>query len=240
MLNELVMDLEIQTRGSPERMATETATRCAPSTMHMLSFSPPKSAAGEVACAPSVGDVTQASPAGVAPANQVTVQNLMGTTPFKGSADASQRSPACASRLGAAAAGGDASQRNPIGRLSLGVAVIGGDASQRSPPSRTNLNAEPRFGYACSPSKAVLQNCVAHPQGLAGNFCATANPDSPCSPPMEKTCQSIPAGCASTNLTVDGSAALKSWLSGAGGDGLVSDIDLAARLRAAEPESYED
>jgi len=283
MLNELVMDLEIlAARGSPSvdsmlALASESATMCTPSTMQMMSFSPLKSAAGSgvpgmcllkttqqpetaaVVGAPNIGDAPQLTAAGIPLANQVVEQSMMCTSPVKRSVDASQRSPPCASRLGAAAAGGDASQRNPIGRLSLGVAVIGGDASQRTPPHCTNCVAE-HINYTSPASMSMQQNSIGtsilpnpsdaawphagsgNSQGITGTCPAVQSPDSSCSSTMQDASQRNPAGSAATNLAIDVcSEALKSWLSGASGEGFsASDVDLAERLRAAAPDSYED
>lgn len=222
---------------------------------------PPETVAAAGALA--VGDAPQLSQAAVPLANQVAEQSMMCTNPVKRSTDASQRSPACASWLGAAAAGGDASQRNPIGRVSLGVAVIGGDASQRSPPRCTNLIAECGFGEMCSGPMPMQQNyagssmaghsiqlnpsdaswpnsCSGNPQGITGTRPAVSSPDSSCSSAMLDASQWHPAGSVLTNLTVDDcNDALKSWLSGGNGSS-VSGVHLAEQLRAAAPESYED
>jgi hypothetical protein len=181
----------------------------------------------------------------------------MRTVPTQRATDASQRSPAGGSRLGAASAGGDASQRNPIGpigKVSLGTAVIGGDASQRSPPGLSNRNGELSFGFArlcCSPTQVAqnsraswmidrsqsLKPCEAQSGSLPESTCAsfTAVSTAPLS-----TTQDAHQG--HQNLAADGcSDALKSWLSGADGTSFsASDMLLAERLRAAAPESYED
>jgi len=200
------------------------------------------------------------------PTNQVAAQGMMRTSPMQKSTDASQRSTAGASRLGGAAVGGDASQRSPlcanplagaavmgdashrkaIGKVSLGVAVLGGDASQRSPPGCPNT---------VRPTP-VQRNCIA--------FCDEVMPLQPRDAPgmnssngkaqvITGTSPAASSSCAvhdashrsptnGSSLVVDGySDALKFWLAGASSNGsLESGIDLAERLRAAAPQSYED
>jgi hypothetical protein len=75
--------------------------------------------------------------------------------------DASQRSPACHGRFGESVAGGDASQRNSVGRVSLGVASVKGDASQRSPPGCTNRSDEYFFAHLSPISTAAQQDYAA-------------------------------------------------------------------------------
>lgn len=181
MLSELVdTDSEGKLGGSPSTdttsctsavgAASTNSTRCTPCTSHMMSFSPLKTKdtcnfAQRQGPSEVSGDQYQTSFSNTPPLSQVAENprlsqvaenGVMSTSPLQKSTDASQRSHACASRLGGAAAGGDASQRgpvpsfsgtsagidasqrNPVGRVSLGVAIIGGDASQRSPPGSTN------------------------------------------------------------------------------------------------------
>lgn len=58
---------------------------------------------------------------------------------------------------------------------------------------------------------------------------------------MQDASQRNPDGSALIKLTVDASSdALKSWLAGASSSSPESQIDLAERLQAAAPESYED
>lgn len=74
----------------------------------------------------------------------------MRTCPIQRSlGDASQRSPAWGSRLGAAAAGGDASQRSPIGRSPLGLGLLGGDASRRGALESVNWRMERGYKPSC-------------------------------------------------------------------------------------------
>lgn len=249
MLSELVMDMDGD--GLPEAspsasaesssssgVACGTSKRCTPCTPQMVSFSPaPATAGGNQKSELSItkGDMLPPRPAG---------------------GDASQRSHARVNRLCGAAANGDASQRTPAGvggRISLGIAVLGGDASQRSPPGCLNV---PR---PCSARKAVqqisakghmtdynlpLKTCDVSggPQGVTSTCPSASTPDSSRSSSVKDASQRSPAGNVPAVLKVDGcSDALKSWLSGTDGSGYpVDGVDLAERLRAAAPESYED
>lgn len=170
--------------------------------------------------------------------------------------DASQRSPVCANPLGEAAALGDASRRKMVGKVSLGVAVIGGDASQRSPPGCPS-------GMRLPASTPVQRNCIAFcdeviplkprdasrpnpssgkSQGITGTSPTASSSDSSRCSSVHDASQRSPAGSTLPNFAVDGrSDALKSWLAGARSNSSPeSGIDLAERLRAAAPQSYED
>lgn len=203
-------------------------------------------------------DAVQFSPADATLTNQTVGLSMMCTSPTKKSVDASQRSSPCVSGLGAAAAGGDASQRKPIGSpnglgaaaagdasqrkpigsLSLGVAVIGADASQRSPPA---YSAEQMFTYTVPPP--VPKNSMAaspstSPQGITGTCPAQCG--SPCVAPMTDASQRSPAGNTLASVPSQScNEALKFWLTGGSGP-LMNDLDLAERLVAAAPDSYED
>jgi len=243
MLNELVTDLE-PCRGSPTSdssgMSSENTTRYTASVPQVMSFVQPIAGGS---------GVTQVSiQAGT---NQVADQNMMRTSPASTSGDASQRIPACTSRLGAAAAGGDASQRQPVGRVSLGVAHIGGDASQRSPPGgeRGFGSTRPRTVIAqphaipnpvadlASPLRHCGDQCWSVSngilRGITGTSPAVSSPDSSTSIRYDASQRSPTKAFDASRETI------KSWLSGTNGF-LVSDIDLAERLHAAAPESYED
>jgi len=230
MLNELVTDLE-PCRGSPTSdssgMSSENTTRYTASVPQVMSFVQPIAGGS---------GVTQVSiQAGT---NQVADQNMMRTSPASTSGDASQRIPACTSRLGAAAAGGDASQRQPVGRVSLGVAHIGGDASQRSPPG-----GERGFGSTRPRTMIAQPHAIPNPVAdlaspgilrcIIGTSPTVSSPDSSTSIRYDASQRSPTKAFDASRETI------KSWLSGTNGF-LVSDIDLAERLHAAAPESYED
>lgn len=306
MLSELVVDFDVEKTGrSPSDDSSlgaaggnssrcTNSTRCTPCTPQMMSFSPQKgkgrsSHAGSTKMASetlstSSTPASELSPAALA--NQVARAGVMCTSPMQRSTDASQRSPAIASGLGGAAAGGDASRRQPVGRMSLGVAVIGGDASQRSPPGSTVPPRMPDFttvsdashrsppGSTVPPrmpessiarmSKPPMPRPPATPQNSAWNVvlkatCPASAPDAsqrrPAGNVHQDASQRIPAGSVKedsskrsptgnmgTTMTVDScSHVLQSLLSGPCGDGsAISGNDLAERLRAAAPESYED
>lgn len=186
----------------------------------------------------------QATPAKGALANQVVEHSMMRTSPVRG--DASQRSATFASRLGGAAAGGDASQRRApgttgihcaaagrdasqrtpaAGRVSLGVAIIGGDASQRSPPGRVKSVGEcdTRHRFVSTP---VLSKDPPH--------CTSSAQDA-----SQRTVVGSPPAA---NLSADScNDVLKSWLLGSFCDSSPqSSEELAQKLLAALPESYED
>jgi hypothetical protein len=202
----------------------------------MMSFSP---------CPGSANADGSTKACKVTPNNQMVENTMMRTTPVR--TDASQRSAPFASRrplTGVAAAGGDASQRKapstqgshaasaghdasqrtPAGRVSLGVAVIGGDASQRSPPGciKTVIDCDPT-------RRCFTSTCPVSPQ----DACCTTLPDAS---------QRIPAGSTATNVSADcGNDALKSWLLASFcNSSPQSSEELAQKLLAALPESYED
>lgn len=80
-------------------------------------------------------------------------------------------------------------------------------------------------------------------QGITSTCPTASTPDSSRSSLVKDASQRDPVGGVPTVLKADDDCndALKSWLSGANGNGTSEDtIDLADRLRAAAPESYED
>lgn len=246
------------------------STRCTACTPHMMAFSPSTSMGGSSRAQGTTPSHLSFSPParmgssrlapGSALANQVAEPTMMRTSPLQragdasqrsaacqsrcGGGDASQRSPNCASQLGGVAAGGDASRRTPIGRVTLGVATIGGDASRRSPPGcashMANRMLPPRLpSQGCDVSRSN-SNSRATPSMTSTSFAALVK-DSSRSPSMQDASQRNPDGSARVKLTFDGdSDALKSWLAGASSSSPESRIDLAERLQAAAPESYED
>lgn len=189
--------------------------------------------------------VQQVTPTMGAPAKQIVEHSIMRTSPVCG--DASQRSSAFVSRLGGAAAGGDASQRRApcstgiscaaagldasqrtpaSGRVSLGVAIIGGDASQRSPPGCIKSVVEGDTRRCLVSTCPVLQrdplNCVSPAQYASKGPLVVSPP--------------------AANLSADKcNDMLKSWLVGSFCDSPPqSSEELAQKLLAAVPESYED
>merc|ERR1719271_1215026 len=283
MLSELVdTDSEGKLGGSPSTdttsctsavgAASTNSTRCTPCTSHMMSFSPLKTKdtcnfAQRQGQSEVSGDQYQTSFSNSPPLSQVAENprlsqvaenGVMSTSPLQKSTDASQRSHACASRLGGAAAGIDASQRNPVGRVSLGVAIIGGDASQRSPPGSTNRIRPPlpkavttgslgAWVVDCgSAPTAVNGSCTkslsCSQQGITATCPSASSPDSSHFSVGYDASQRSPARGAFSQMPVDSSNdALKSWLSGTSSNGSKeSSIDIAELLRQAAPESYED
>lgn len=269
MLNELVVDLEPEKApgGSPP---DSTSTRCTAWTPQIIGFSPPTSMGGSSLAQRTTPSHLSFSPPsrGSALSNQVVETTMIRTSPLQRFSDASQRSPACLSRVGGAAAGGDASQRSPncasrlggmaaggdasrrtpIARVTLGVATIGGDASRRSPPGPANQMAEcsltqmlpPRLPFQGCDVSRPNPNCSATPNITSTSFAALGK-DSSRSSSMQDASQRNPDGSAVMKLTFEGNSdALKSWLAGASSSSPESHIDLAERLQAAAPESYED
>lgn len=192
MLSELVLDFDNE--GMPTRSPSDDSSsslgatsknskRCTPCTPQMTSFSPPKQRSVAFA-ASGLPDLPELAPR----MQQVAGHTILHTSPMQKAADASQRCPAGAPRLGGAAAGpcdasqrkpvlasplggvtaaggpGDASQRAPQGgRLSLGVAVLGGDASQRTPQSGMHVTAE----HASQSRFGILPAAMAQPMHLS-------------------------------------------------------------------------
>lgn len=256
-LTELIADGDAE-GGSPSgnsstssldtTTASTNSTRCTPFTPHMMSFSPmPRHGADSAARALPVITEPKVTP------NQVAEQSMMlRTTPAR--TDASQRTPPFASRLGGAAAGGDASQRRapcvngspavsagrdasqrtPAGRVSLGVAVIGGDASQRSPPGCIKSAPECDASRRCFPAKPFQHDFV--------STCPAVSKDTFCTPTAQDKMQRNSAGSMATNVPADCSNdVLKSWLVASFCDSSPqSSAELAQKLLAALPESYED
>lgn len=159
--------------------------------------------------------------------HQVAEPGMLHTSPMQKSADASQRCPAGAPRLGGAAAGpcdasqrrpvfasplggttpaggpGDASQRAPqAGRLSLGVAVIGGDASQRT-PSSMHVTAEhvsqQRFGILPTQAKPIQHNSPMQQSSMGSWMADNIIPLQPCD-----ASRPIPSSGNSQGITITG------------------------------------
>jgi len=185
------------------------------------------------------GDASQRSPPGCT--------NLVGATPKNQllchmKADASERS-SVVSRVPTGTAqhsqqtcgqAGDASQRSP---QTCGQA---GDASQRSPQTVGLAATLQRNGYILPVPTTSTQSI---PTGIASTQPSTSSPvSSSCSSPSQDASQRTPTKGADFNPTADTAhVALKSWLLGAGAtDVQMNDSDLAERLRAAAPQSYED
>jgi len=234
MLNELVMDLDILP------CSPSADSWCTPYTQQMMSFSPPAEAAA-VTVPQATREARHSSPATMPLANQMAGHNMMRTTPLMRSTDASQRSPAIARGLGVGLSG-DASQRNPIGKVSLGVAVIGGDASQRSPPGCTNLMSPQKRSVPTPMQQTFVGSSMPDlSTPLTGTSPSPASPASSQSSTMQDASQRSAAGSAPTNIAVERCDVIKAWLSGVNGDGSpVSAVELAERLYAVAPESYED
>lgn len=255
-MSELVVGLEqIQTCwGSPSADSACTGTtRCTPCTAQMMSFSPP-SVPGSIKAEKSLAQrplpceaaATAAMPMADAPQspavglllNQLTKQNMTGAF---GTSPATKR------------ANGDASQRNP--KFRLGAAVIGGDASQRSSPGCKNLGAGLGLGYPSqrnhipSPLADAGIHLNVHDtsrlvsnsgtfEGITGTCPAVASPASGMQDASHRSLlKSEPA-----SLAVDvHNEALKAWLSGSSVEtSPLCGNELAEKLRAAVPESYED
>lgn len=201
MLSELVLDVgnDSGPGDSPSDESTSSmgvalgnSSRCTPSTPYMMGFSP----------------AIQFGPAGSSFASHVAEPTLMRTSPLQKSSDASQRTAACAGRLGGAAAGGDASQRSPAcaawltaydtsqrnasGRVSLGVAAFNGDASQRSPPGCATRMAECSFVHMCTLPTPMQQ--------AASPLPASGAPGSGASSQDGEPSQSSPAGSFSEGI----------------------------------------
>lgn len=172
--------------------------------------------------------------------------------------DASQRSPMRASQLSGPPAVGDASQRNRIGSLSLGVAMLHSDASQRSPVAcmgGTPLPTPKPVQCRCEGSWIAGNIIPLNPcdsswsnakfgslQVLMGTCPLARSPDLSHSSNRDAS-QRTPGGSVPTLVTAAHgcSGSLKSWLSGASSvNSSESGSDLAERLRAAAPETYED
>jgi len=221
--------------------ASGNSTRCTPFTPYMMSFSPlPRNTAmdGAVSALPDTSE-PQATQTMGAPANQVAEHSVMRTSPvrhdasqrrFSGAAvrgDASQRRAPCTTGIHCAAAGLDASQRIPAsGRVSLGVAIIGGDASQRSPPGCIKSVGE------CDAQHCFVSTCPVLPR----------DPSHCVSPAHDASNRLLVVSPPAANLSADKcNDMLKSWLLGSFCDSSPqSSEELAQKLLAAVPESYED
>lgn len=174
--------------------------------------------------------------------------------------DASQRSPERASQLSGPPAVGDASQRNRTGSLSLGVAMLHSNTSQRSPvgfmggtplptPKPKSMQCRSNGSWIAGniiPLKPCDGSClkasIGSTQVLTGTCPLAQSPDLSHSPNRDAS-QRTPGGSVPTLMTPahDCSDSLKSWLSGASSkNSFENGSDLAERLRAAAPETYED
>jgi hypothetical protein len=232
------------------------STRCTPCTPQILSSSPPPVAStGGIKIGDGAAPTALLPPLPPLPACDAS-QRSHARKRFGGAVggDASQRKPGTGRvSLGVAVIGGDASQRSPPGcldRTSVArVAVIGGVASQHSPPfahlcSATTAAQQDLFKSWPTdnfPSQACDTSCGGQ-QGITSTCPTASTSDSSLSSLVKDASQRDSVGAVPTVLKVHGcNDALKSWLSGASGNGTVVDTtDLADRLRAAAPDSYED
>lgn len=170
--------------------------------------------------------------------------------------DASQRSPPGCTNLVAATPKNqllchmkaDASERSSVvSRVPTGTAhhsqqTCGqaGDASQRSPQTCGLAATFQRNGYILP---VPTTSTPSIPTGITSTQPSTSSPvPSSCSSPSQDASQRTPTKDVDFNPTADTAhVALKSWLLGAGAtDVQMNDSDLAERLRAAAPQSYED
>lgn len=178
MLNELVVDFDTDKwplsspGGSPSTdsssswgVACGNSTRCTPFTPKMMSFAP----------SPSASATT--NQLGSHDFSALTIckqQSMTRTTPLARSIDASQRSAACTSRLGGAAAGGDASQRIPCCIGQLGGAAAFGDAALRTPCCAGQIGGAAAVGDA---SQRIPQRAPQHGAAVAGGDASQRTPD---------------------------------------------------------------
>jgi len=205
--------------------------------------------------------VTPSSAVGASPSGIISTRPTLCATPNTPVVgDASRRSPAggCASQRSpmlASTGFGDASRRSPMmsspglprGLPPRAPQCLGtsppkpaafGDASQRSPAARPSPVGVASWGAAAASIAATRDAAVAVPCSIPPPPAHSAEA-APCVPRASSP-QNQVSSTAAGGVTLHVTDSVKCWLSGTSGKDMPSAEELLARLRAAQPECYDD